>query len=303
MKKNIEILTSTCLLLWISIGLFNCKEKDPEAPVVPICYPTTIDVTTINLDPFTNQKNTLYTLYTYTYNTNGTLSEKVSSIKYNAEPLSKQETYKYTYLNGKISRVETFQLDGTSSYNTYLYNATSGLLEKIELYFTDPANPSQGAKLIGYSALIYTGNQLTEVDDFLSDPFIPTSAIILRTKNIFTYTNTTTKNPTKVTTYFIVETTSKKQTESSFEYDSKLNYKKSLPFEDLYFLDPSAFCDNNITKKSTTNYDFISEEIASQEVRTYSYTYNTNDYPTKIIETLSGGLDDPIPTNIAYTCK
>jgi hypothetical protein len=195
------------------------------------------------------------------------VSDKVSSMSTlttNAGG-STTETHIYTYnQNGTIAKYE-----GVNHYDNYFYNSDNKTI-KIESY-------NKPSDTLLYASN-YEYNASGQVIKFLY------SAGFL----VYEYTNTSTKNASKVKSY-----NSKDVLEFAFTYE--YDDKKS-PSRDNW-LDAFSRSENNITKILQQN---ISKNTTTTTL--FNYEYNASGYPTKLTKTTEGSSIET--TDIyTYNCK
>ena len=196
-------------------------------------------------------------IVTYTYNANNDLTKKLLN-----HAGSQLETT-YTYTDSKISNETTKQNENIISQYNYQYN-TSNQLTQCDIV---------GA-IQTYWTFHYNNEKIDEATQFISNE---------ESKKInFSYTG---ENITETQEFYRFGGTWELQSRITFEYDNKNNpyLLLKIPFSEI----PDEYADlvnaNNVTR--IIKYD--GNNIVESDIQ-YSYTYNSQDYPTIVTETEDG---------------
>jgi len=179
----------------------------------------------------------------------------------------------YTYANGLLVKQESFYNDTTFEKTTYQYNSNNKLESSVVFYYSVDADPYAVKSVYTYnsdtsiSAALYEGNENSQTE------FYGTRTITLSNGNI--------------TKYSTLEEGATQPIEYTMTYDAKNNPNKNVFANDVMVL-ASLTGGNNNTLTESSN-------MLGSFTTTYEYTYNNNNYPTKLIMNEGGFI-----SNIEY---
>jgi hypothetical protein len=207
------------------------------------------------------------------------------------------DTSKYTVTTNANGDVTLMTLIGAStggfqlSQRTATYDQNNRLISDVQ-YLGGASTPS-----ITNNYTYNASGQLTQVQALIAAIGSSGQDSVIYSYTVFTYTNTTSKNPSQFDVYHgdSQGPTGNSTQTSVFTYDTKIgvgNALQGIP-EDI----TGAFLSNNVVT-STATYHFSSGDLTQSQA--YSYIYNSNGYVVYRSYTYSGFT---ATDTFTYHCK
>lgn len=233
--------------------------------------------------------NTTFNNTTYYYTYERDASNKIISARDSSGPLIVTHTFEYG-TNGKVSKVN-FQQNGsaiTSSYE-FEYNSDGRIIKRLT---------TSGTTSVGYDYNTYAYDAAGHLTTDSLFSCGNTSVYKLVSFSQFRYTG---DNATEADYYEMENGTPQLKSSLKYEYDNGLNPFKDIEFD--YFYNESGSAIYTIINKSRNNIikQFAATANGSYELnQTYSYQYNSNNYPLHSQSDLTVGATKHFEVEYSY---
>lgn len=248
------------VLLFLVSLTFGCKEDDVTPNVVTLdYYEETFDIPDLDFHP---QSKTVYD-----YDFAGKLIRSTFfSFDPNVESLVEQRYYLFSYVNGKVDKIEGFLTNSTSPYLEYSYQYADSRVTKI-------TESNHSADIDSEATFSYPSANVVSVAYQFSNGGSFNYEMTIEGNNI--HKDKTTRGAQICSN-------------GEYTYDQHPN-----PFNTLGYVD-YTLTNVSVNNKLTENVSYIGCAFPNLKPESYEYEYNTDGYPTEVV-TSYAAVDGIVP--------